>query len=1027
MKARYLISGLLFIVMDLFSQTVISDSSFIYGTWTLANSPYLVEGEAIVPEDSTLIIEPGVTVQFQTGMDFDYSNGVVDCGFMRIEGVLQAVGTAASPITFTRNGTEGNWGIIFFDYRSDDGSVMKFCDITYGNEVTGLISAYQINYGAITCYYSTPSLINCRITDNASSGICHYRPINIFDPYEPIIKGCLIANNGDYGFYLHRVQPIITNVTIAENGYKGFYCDGSPATIKNSVMWGNSDDFSFFGSSSPPKLSYSLIQSAAIPSSVADEGHNITGTNPMFVNPANGDYAPRTNSFLVHSGTPDTTGLGLPAVDLNGNARIVSGVIDIGAYESQDPDYIRLTSVIGEIDLQGGGEQAIRWQSSVSDVKLSYSTDSGASWTEIIGSTPNDGSYTWNVPTVESCDCQVRINDALNDAMGDTSRQDFCIYTSTIADGMVVSGTWLLANSPLTVLGEVIIPQDSTLTIEPGVTVQFKTGTDFNYYDEIVDCGFMRVNGRLTAMGTVASPITFTRDGTSGNWGIVYFSDRADDQSIIKYCQLEYGNKISRLYGYSSFLGVLSCDGSSPRIERCAITNNAWHGIHLHQSSSAVIINNLVAENVKYGISISSGDAKIISNTIAGNGLQGLAIDSDDNPTITNTIVWGNGSGGLYVYGGTGTIRNSLLQNIETVASTLTDDGGNLVGWDPQFLDAGNSDYRIGPNSFAVHNGTPDTTGLDLPDEDLAGNTRIISNVIDIGAYESQDTDFIRIVSPNGDEAWMGGSTQPITWQSNVANVKLEYSTDGGFNWTEITGSTPNDSSYTWTVPAVESGNCLIRVSDAADPGMSDTSDDPFFIYSSTLPDGAQVFGTWTLANSPYVIEGEVIIPEDSTLTIEPSVTVQFQTGTDYDYLDEVVDCGFMRVSGRLTAVGTAVSPITFTRDGTAGNWGIVYFANESNDSSAMSYCRIEYGNKIANLRSGGYSFDGAVSLDYSSPRVENCQIIDNQSSGIYLYQSEANLVGNLIAENGLYGIKPYISAVTILNNTVVNLSLIHI
>ena len=40
---------------------------------------------------------------------------------------------------------------------------------------------------------------------------------------------------------------------------------------------------------------------------------------------------------------------------------------------------------------------------------------------------------------------------------------------------------------------------------------------------------------------------------------------------------------------------------------------------------------------------------------------------------------------------------------------------------------------------------------------------------------------------------------------------------------------------------------------------------------------GGNVSGFWALAGSPYYIQGSIVIPNDSTLTIEPGVTVNFQ------------------------------------------------------------------------------------------------------------------------------------------------------
>jgi len=47
--------------------------------------------------------------------------------------------------------------------------------------------------------------------------------------------------------------------------------------------------------------------------------------------------------------------------------------------------------------------------------------------------------------------------------------------------------------------------------------------------------------------------------------------------------------------------------------------------------------------------------------------------------------------------------------------------------------------------------------------------------------------------------------------------------------------------------------------------------------FSQTAISGGYVSGTWTQTNSPYQIFGDIEIHEDSALTIEPGVTIEFQ------------------------------------------------------------------------------------------------------------------------------------------------------
>ena len=114
------------------------------------------------------------------------------------------------------------------------------------------------------------------------------------------------------------------------------------------------------------------------------------------------------------------------------------------------------------------------------------------------------------------------------------------------------------------------------------------------------------------------------------------------------------------------------------------------------------------------------------------------------------------------------------------------------------------------------------------------------------------------------------------------------------------------------------------------------------------IPAG-DVSGTWT-KNSPYNINGEITIPDGSTLTIEPGVEVIF-TG-NYKF----------NVQGRLLAIGTETDTIFFTINDTTGfhhltlpdgGWHGIKILDiaSSNDSTIFEYCTFEYGK--ANTGSG--------------------------------------------------------------------------
>ena len=134
---------------------------------------------------------------------------------------------------------------------------------------------------------------------------------------------------------------------------------------------------------------------------------------------------------------------------------------------------------------------------------------------------------------------------------------------------------------------------------------------------------------------------------------------------------------------------------------------------------------------------------------------------------------------------------------------------------------------------------------------------------------------------------------------------------------------------------------------------------------------------TWTLANSPYIINHTIQIIEGVTLTIEPGVVVKHN--------DEEYDNMFL-VQGTLLAQGTDEQPIIFTTlndnvyptpgdDDDNGSelqhagfqsWKSIVIAQSSGSSSIFTYCKFRYG--------GSSLHDaGSVVCQGSSPTIDHC------------------------------------------------------
>jgi len=146
----------------------------------------------------------------------------------------------------------------------------------------------------------------------------------------PLIVNCLFG-----GMRNNDPDPTIINTTITHNEGSGISSrNGSAPIIKNSIVWDNSGG-SFSGASSD----LSTVNFSDIEGGFPGTGN--LDVNPQFLSPAgpdgnlatldDNDYRLTAISELVDAGDNDTSDL--PATDLDGNPRIIGGLVDLGAYE----------------------------------------------------------------------------------------------------------------------------------------------------------------------------------------------------------------------------------------------------------------------------------------------------------------------------------------------------------------------------------------------------------------------------------------------------------------------------------------------------------------------------------------------------------------------------------------------------------------------------------------------------------------------------------------------------------------------
>jgi hypothetical protein len=147
----------------------------------------------------------------------------------------------------------------------------------------------------------------------------------------------------------------------------------------------------------------------------------------------------------------------------------------------------------------------------------------------------------------------------------------------------------------------------------------------------------------------------------------------------------------------------------------------------------------------------------------------------------------------------------------------------------------------------------------------------------------------IKVITPNGaEENWLTGSTNDIIWTSTgISDVKIEYTTDNGSNWTTITEKITNTKKYSWRVPNIPTTNAKIRVSDASNSSISDASDAVFTMkgIKITSPNGGEIWPAGSVQNITWASAGasqyvEIYYTADDGTTWTKITTATLNTGS---------------------------------------------------------------------------------------------------------------------------------------------------
>ncbi|NOY60175.1 MAG: T9SS type A sorting domain-containing protein [Calditrichaeota bacterium] len=1077
-----------YLTIDLVGYGVPDDRTVVYeggisGVWDKMHSPYYICGDVFVEKDKKLEIQSGVKIMFENSYQFEIGPS----------SQLVAGGTEVDSISFYAEKPLIGWrGFHFSD--SGDNDTLRYCVVKNVKTTKDKKSAFMLdnaspvishshivnnrayNGGAFYCNKSTAVIDHCRIDKNtANDGGAFYLVNSTLSIYNSLICNNTAERIGGAFFSKHSTVSL-TNVTLCENVAQArggaFNLNSDNYFIcKNSILRENHAKYGsllFFDDRDVVEFQYSDVDTAetnwltywtSFGSGRIKWGNGNLFTDPLFKNTGNGDYSLQSDSpcidagdasddvaqeqfphgFRINMGAYGGTPLAAQTVRTTltitpdpidfGNLKVGEekelicylkngspGTIHVSEILSSNPDHFIVTgfsasggSTVGGMTLESG---------SIDSIKIKFTPKQ-----------TNETSFSDSL-TIKTDECPDKY----------IEMQARIVYGTSIAGGPV-SGTWVKENSPYNINGDILIPADSTLVIQAGVTVMFMGRYNIN----------IGKDARLLARGSEMDSVRFYAQDNSAGWrGMKFFDSGADDS--LRYCLIT-NIKNTRDEGHYSLTGAISMISSSPTITHCRIAYNSsdHRGILFMPSSSALIVHSLIERNT-------------------GNGLGRIINIWDSSPQFINTkIVYNKTDDQSMIYGYSSSV---VFNNITMSHNKITRGRDALI-------------MLAGLNHFMIHNSI-------LWDNQLQSNSLININCKDILEFQYSDVDTTlsqwvtwsnRPQDAKGDVIWgtgsickdplfaepegkdfslqhgspcidagdpnddvglepfphgyrinmgaRGGTKEAALTQNalitlapfpldfgdvNIDKIieKTLYLKNGSLQDIHVTNISISDSTV-FSLPNLTGENILLE------SGMIDSIKVKFNTGSfngekawssliSVLSDecpaesikvmahtrygtkiaAGLVSGTWIKENSPYNIYGDVSVPSGGSLVIEPGVTVRFMG--QYRLL--------IGENARLLANGTAADSIFFLADDTTKGWLGIHF-KDSSDDDALSYCTLRDGRTlIAYSNNNG----GVLFINNSSPVISHAKICYNHAEdaggAIYCYNGNPEINFSMIYGN---------------------------